>query len=235
MKFLKVYTRGLTATWAVFGLFLLVIAIHWSLVWHAWELNIGLVKINQGLVSGQGEVFSKGQRFLSDVRDDRYRSIVEGELELNNLILNGGFEFNGHGWVIGGPGRPQWTREKAHSGLQSLVIDFENGVDFYHSYQKVAVQPDTCYRLEAYVSAENLPNRVGLEVWDGERGHAHWYGGRTSLVTGTVPWTLVELEFCTDSDTQQTRILVRSRGEGEPGKSGLGTAWFDDIRLEPLH
>jgi hypothetical protein len=220
-------------------LMLLVGGIYYPLVQQAWWLNIGLVEINRGLMNRQEESVIRGQKALSHLlpseRNSPYRSIAEAELDPDNLLVNGGFEFNGHGWVLSGPGGvlPMWTSDKAHSGLQSLVIPFDGGdVNFHHTYQEVPVQPDTCYRLEVWIRAEGLTDGVGLDVWDAERGYQYWYGGQTPLVGGTAEWTPGAREFCTGDDV--TRIQIRLRRYGGEGQGVSGTAWFDDIRLEPL-
>jgi len=222
--------RGLVVT-----LTLLISGAHYPIVQQAWRLNVGLVAINRGLMTGREESIVRGQTLLSHLPSNRYRSIAEAELDPSNMLMNGGFEFNGAGWILGGTGRvkPVWTSDIAHSGLQSLAIPFDGrDVNFYHTFQEVPVQPDTCYRLEAYIRAEGLTDGVGLDVWDAERGYQYWYGGQTSRISGTVEWTPVALEFCTANDIK--RIQIRLRRYGGKGQGVSGTAWFDDIRLESL-
>ena len=220
----------------VVALMLLIGGAYYPIVQRAWRLNMGLVEINRGLMTGREESIVRGQTLLSYLHNNRYRSMVEAEIDPSNMLVNGGFEFNGYDWILGGPEgvKPIWTSDIAHSSLQSLVIPFDGGdVNFYHTFQEVPVQPDTCYRLEAYVRAEGLTDGVGLDVWDAERGYQYWYGGQTSKISGTVEWTPVALEFCTANDIK--RIQIRLRRYGGKGQGVSGTAWFDDIRLEPLH
>lgn len=114
------------------------------------------------------------------------------------------------------------------------MIQFDGyDTNFYHTYQEVKVQSDTCYHLAADVRSAGQIDGVGLDVWDADRGYGYWYGGATNpLIDGTRDWTPVSLDFCPIEDV--ARIQVRLRRFGGYGKTVSGQVWFDNIRLNAI-
>ena len=204
------------------------------------DLNLGLVRINHGILMRDIDSVQSGQKMLKRRLSFRssqdYHSIANAQFSPELLLINGSFEFNGHGWRLGGPGtlKPRWTGEEAHSGLQSLVMRFDGtDVNFYQTFQEIQVQPDACYQLTAYIRAVGDIDNVGIDVWDAERGYAYWYGGATRpLIEGTRDWTPVSLDFCPSKDV--TRIQIRLRRFGGYDNTVSGQVWFDNIRLNAI-
>lgn len=199
-----------------------------------------MIRISHGILIGDIEQTLLGQELLAqwvDAHSEQtvHSGLAEVEFNPNNLMVNGSFEFHSYGWkLIDNPGATiRWTAERAHSGTKSLALRFDGrDVNFYTAFQQISVRPDTCYRLEAYISSQELTDGVALELWDANRGHNHWYGGQTARVQGSVGWTPVIREFCTGNDVDE--IQVRLRRYGGAGHGVFGTAWFDDVSLIKL-
>ncbi|MBL8753120.1 MAG: ThuA domain-containing protein [Planctomycetes bacterium] len=88
----------------------------------------------------------------------------------------------------------------------------------------VKVQKATRYRLAGWIRTENVEPRAG----EGAMLNVHG-GVRTAGVQGTTDWTRVSAEFDTGNDDE---IVVHCLFGGYGGASG--TAWFDDVSLEPI-
>jgi putative membrane-bound dehydrogenase-like protein len=87
-----------------------------------------------------------------------------------------------------------------------------------------AVQPNTRYRFGGWIRTENFENKGGR----GAMFNVH--GGENSQATsGTSDWKEFSLEFNSGSDSE---VLVHCLFGGHGG--GTGTAWYDDLYLNPL-
>ena len=212
-------------------LFSIVVVFVWrsNQLEHAFMQNLGLVYINKGLVKGNEYDTKTGQIFLSSINNQRYQSFYEDESDEDNLLVNGSFEFKGYGWVIGG--KSQITQDIAFSGQRSLVIDFSESVsNFYHTYQRVGVEPEGCYQLNAQIRTAGITGGVHLEAWDSDRGHKYWYSGKTPSVDNTSEWTNVSLEFCIPSDVDKIQIRIRAKQQSDAS----GLAWVDTVELKKI-
>ena len=89
----------------------------------------------------------------------------------------------------------------------------------------VKVQPGTRYRLSGWIKTEGVTPRRGA---DGVMMNVHG-SVRTKGVQGTTDWTEVSAEFDSGDEAE---IVVHCLFGGYGGAKG--TAWFDDVRLEPI-
>jgi murein DD-endopeptidase MepM/ murein hydrolase activator NlpD len=121
-----------------------------------------------------------------------------------------------------------WDNTQAVQGSKSvkIVADVPNDARWV---QTVAVQPDTDYRLSGWIKTENVAH-TSETVDAGANLSLYGTWDRTSGLFGTSDWTYVTLDFNSGSNTQVT-IAARL---GYWGGTTTGTAWFDDLRLEPL-
>jgi hypothetical protein len=100
-----------------------VLSAWWS-IRQEWLLNVGLVKINRGLMTGCEVMVERGQQVLSILGEDNpYRSLAEAKLDSSNLLVNGGFEFLGYGWMLDGPSEEpiELTQVSSHCSFISLA------------------------------------------------------------------------------------------------------------------
>lgn len=150
---------------------------------------------------------------------------------VTNLVPNASFE-------TVRDGRPRgWSEQRfggqatfthantGRTGSRSLQITSTSGADA--GWQAtVRVEPFTRYRLTGWI--KTLDVRV-----QGGRGasinlHDH-QPTATQPITGTTDWTRVEATFdVDDQDSLQVNCLLGGWG------MATGTAWFDDLQLEPI-
>ena len=148
-----------------------------------------------------------------------------------NLLANSGFESSSDGLPDG------WSRDMWYTdvGVSTLDVD-PNGVSgacarVYNASdndarfsQTVTVEPDTVYRLSAYIRAEGC---------DADTAGANLSIGNTFTRSDPVydtngEWQYVELYGQTGED--QTKMTVFLRVGGYSSEC-TGTAWFDDVEL----
>jgi putative membrane-bound dehydrogenase-like protein len=151
-----------------------------------------------------------------------------------NLIPNPSFEdLSGDrpaGWrtaVHSGRGDFE-VAEPGRTGRRCVKISSEQGGDVSWAV-RVAVKPRTDYRLTGWIKTENV-RRIG-----GARGamlNIHEMqdpvrGGTPALV-GSHDWTQVKLDF-NSGEMREVTINCLFGGWGR----ATGTAWFDDLELQP--
>lgn len=159
------------------------------------------------------------------------------------LVWNGGFE---HKFANGGfdwrqipvsGAKFEIDRFIAHSGSHSLRIRFDGttNLDFAHLFHYVAVAPLTQYSFSAYLKTDGISTDHGIcfEVFD------PWHPAEVQMVTpdvsGTTPWTPMQAEIVTGSDTQLLEIVVRRTPSWKFDNKLSGTVWIDDVNLAPVH
>jgi len=151
-----------------------------------------------------------------------------------NLIRNSSFEQvtgeRPNGWrPVTHNGSGQLTlADTGRSGTRSIRITSEDGGDL--SWAVTArVQPNTDYRLTGWIKTQGLEKRGNAL---GALLNVHELqdpvGGATKPVTGDNDWTQVMLDF---NSGQMTQVTINALFGGW-GRA-VGTAWFDDIELQP--
>lgn len=151
-----------------------------------------------------------------------------------NLVTNASFEDLD---VRGDPtgwrrstwgGKPVFTVETGfgRTGERCVKVSSTTGADASWSFE-VEVQPQTRYRLSAWIKVRGLDKRTGY----GALLNLHQLGreGRTPAVSGDQDWTRVESTF---ESGPRRRLLVNVLFGGF-GRS-VGEAWFDDVELVDL-
>lgn len=153
-----------------------------------------------------------------------------------NILPNSSFEevsgalpaeWSAHNWQ--GAATAAIDEDVAHSGKRSVrLVANAGGADATVSHV-VKVTPNTNYRLSAWVRTKDVDKGSGL----GALLNVHELQGatnvRTQAVTGTTDWTRVQTSF-NSGGFQQLMINCLLGGWG----LSIGTARFDDIRLEPI-
>jgi hypothetical protein len=142
-------------------------------------------------------------------------------------------------WGAAGTTQPaQWTADQwqgvsdlsavsdvVHSGGRAARIASGTNNDA-RWIQTVSVKPNTSYRLTGWVKTQNVARTVEA-VDAGANLCLFNTWTRSNPVLGTSDWTLVSLEFNSESSTEVT-IGARL---GYWSGTTTGTAWFDDIEL----
>ncbi len=178
------------------------------------------------LVGGAGPAASAVTVHGTEVRSDR-----------DGLVVNGGFEQPAGatatplGWTASS-WQPTavltWSDSPAHRGKHSVRIEAPQPDDASWS-QTIPVQPHTLYQLSGWIRTEGVAHTAELVdaganlsfagTWDHSPG-----------VFGTTGWTKV---WVTVNSGDRTELTVAAR-LGYWAGSTIGTAWFDDLRLERL-
>jgi tetratricopeptide (TPR) repeat protein len=164
----------------------------------------------------------------------RGNSVKEG-----SLVWNGGFE---RGFANGGF---DWREVDAngssfdfdsfgpHSGSRSLRVSFDGtaNLDFHNLFQEVPAESGTRYHFSAYLRTEGITTDrgVGFEIYDPR--HPSQVQVVTSEMIGTNPWTEVQADVQTGTDTHLLRIVLRRTPSWKFDNKLSGTVWVDDVTL----
>jgi len=163
----------------------------------------------------------------------------------SNLLINGSFEDGSYAPDAAPAAWTQdawnwsastfiWDDAQAHDGNRSVRITNDDFNDARWA-QTVTVEPNTDYRLSGWIKTENVAHTqesidagANLSVFDSPEFRIWTYVGE---LFGTNDWTYVSLVF-NSGDVTELTIAARL---GYWYGTTTGTAWFDDIRLEPLY
>lgn len=158
-----------------------------------------------------------------------------------SILWDGGFEQDfvngGFGWrKIDVPGaRFDFDQAIKHSGSRSLRITFDGreNIDFRHVVQYVPVTPQTKYNFSAYLRTENISTYNGLLffIHDSRDALLTW---STEQLTGTQPWTRVDLSFTTGPKSKLIIVMLRRVPSEKLDNKLSGTVWVDDVSLKPI-
>lgn len=155
-------------------------------------------------------------------------------------IWDGGFEGafidGGFGWrKTEAPGiRFDFDQEIKHSGARSLRITFDGpeNLDFNHLVQYVPVDPQTTYDFSAYLRTEGITTNNGLRFLISD-AHDWKLSQLAEQLTGTQPWTRVDLSFTTGPKTHLLTVALRRFPSEKLDNKLAGTVWTDDVTLRP--
>ena len=145
-----------------------------------------------------------------------------------NLIVNGSFEKGMEGWTFdpnGKKGVAAMDENEKHLNKPSLRIDNAQPDDS-HIKQKVTVEPETRYRLEAYIKTKDvLPAKRDSKGGACIDLEGTWQ--TSQKVNKTHSWTKVTHDIVTGSETE---VEVGGR-LGFWSDACTGTAWFANFTL----
>jgi hypothetical protein len=159
-----------------------------------------------------------------------------------NLVINGDFEDEmlkmGFAWRIA-------KQEGVYAGLDtstyhspghSFLVVFPGTLNvFYrHVFQYVKVQPDTAYRLQAFMRTDGITTDSGprLQVRDAYDPHA--LNDFSDDLTGTSNgWTPLLLDFRTSPKTELVIVSLSRLPSRKFDNLIAGKVWLDDVRVTP--
>ena len=160
-----------------------------------------------------------------------------------NLITNGDFEDEmlkmGFGWRIE-PAEGVYAGLDTvdyHSPSHSLLVQFSgnSNINYHGIYQYVKVNPNTSYRLQAYLKTEGITTDSGprLEVRDAYDASA--LAKFTDDLTGSSNgWTSLLLDFKTGPKTELLVVSLRRLPSQKLDNLIAGKVWLDDVRLTAI-
>ena len=142
-------------------------------------------------------------------------------------FLNGGFEWR---YTKIAPAEVTFDVSEHHGGARALRVDFAGpAMADVGVYEYVPVQPNTAYRLSAFVETLDILTASGprLGVEDASTGKIV---ATTDEFQDTSRWKQGTADFVTGPDTHLVTIrIVRT-----PGNLLIkGTLWLDDVELTP--
>lgn len=149
----------------------------------------------------------------------------------SNLLKNGNFEkgmegWEGHAWNKKGIVTIDTTEK--YKDKPTLRIDNPEGDDTM-AKQKIAVTPNTRYRLSGYIKTKNVVT-VKRNGKDGATLMVVGGFNKSEPVVKSKNWTRVAMDFATGRETE---IELGPR-LGFYSAPAIGTAWFADLTLKDL-
>jgi tetratricopeptide (TPR) repeat protein len=160
----------------------------------------------------------------------------------NSLVYDGGFERDisggGFGWQQRNvPGADfDFDADEKHSGSRSvrLIFDGTKNIQYQDLFQYVPVSPGAHYHFQGFLRTDQITTDTGMrfEIVDPQDPqHLDLF---TPNETGTVPWTLEELDFTAGPQTHLIEIRVSRRPSERLDNKLNGTVWIDDVSLVPV-
>jgi alpha-N-arabinofuranosidase len=129
-------------------------------------------------------------------------------------------------------GRVPGVEQQVDGGTLALRFTPQAGdVNFFHASRRLPAQPETGYRVSAWIKTEAVTSSrgVGLQVGDA-RG---WTKTRSAAMSpdlvGTNDWTRVETDYVSLPDTRELSIQARRIGGPSPVQ---GRAWIRDVQVQ---
>jgi tetratricopeptide (TPR) repeat protein len=159
----------------------------------------------------------------------------------NSLVYDGGFEKDISGGGFG------WRQSDAkgadfdfdtdikHSGSRSarLVFDGTENLSYEDLLQYVLVSPATRYRFQGFMRTDQVSTESGMRfeiVAPKDQSHLEVV---TPNETGTLPWTMEQVDFTTGPSTHLILIRLARRPSERLDNKLRGTVWIDDITIVP--
>jgi tetratricopeptide (TPR) repeat protein len=161
----------------------------------------------------------------------------------NSLVYDGGFEKDiadgGFGWRLSGVMEADfdYDSDEKHSGSRSarLIFDGSKNLSYDGLSQLVLVTPGTRYRFQGFLRTDQISTESGMRFEIVDPKHQKDLDVLTQSETGTVPWTLEQMDFTTGTQTHLIAVrIVRKPSERLDNKL-RGTVWIDDVTLTPVN
>jgi len=171
----------------------------------------------------------------------RYLGTRSGDYGKSTYLFNGGFESepapSPFDWNLARTEGVEVSRDltTAWSGKYSLRISFAGtqNLDFAAASQLAFVKPGR-YRFHAFIRSEGLTTDQGIRfrISDAEMP------ARLDVIfgqfTATRPWSGVEYDFAVSPETRLLQVQVIRKPSLKFDNKVGGTAWIDELRLEPI-
>jgi tetratricopeptide (TPR) repeat protein len=159
----------------------------------------------------------------------------------NSLVYDGGFEKEisggGFGWRqrdVDGTDFDFDTDEK-HSGSRSarLIFDGSKNLMYADLFQSVLVSPGAHYHFQGFLRTDQISTESGMRFEIVDPKDPQHLDLLSKNETGTLPWTLEQLDFTTGPQTHLILVrLARKLSERLDNKL-RGTVWIDDVNIVP--
>ena len=123
----------------------------------------------------------------------------------------------------------------AHSGGRSLRLDFDSkeNLDFHHFFKRTWIAPGK-YRLDGWIRTSGFTTDQGVGLHAVEPGHETEVNASSTAITGTTPWTHVSVDFVIAGAARMIQIQIVRKPSLNFDNHPRGTAWVDDVQVQPL-
>jgi tetratricopeptide (TPR) repeat protein len=158
-----------------------------------------------------------------------------------SLVYDGGFEKDISGGGFG------WRQKDAegssfdfdsdvkHSGSRAarLIFDGTKNLSYQDLFQYVLVSPGTRYHFRGFLRTDQISTDSGMRFEIEDPKDPQHLDLLSPNETGTLPWTLEELEFTTGPQTHLILIALARKPSERLDNKISGTVWVDDVTLVP--
>jgi tetratricopeptide (TPR) repeat protein len=159
----------------------------------------------------------------------------------NSLVYDGGFERDISGGGFAWRQRDvegadfDFDTDIKHSGNRSarLTFDGSKNLAYENFFQLVLVSPGTRYRFQGFLRTDQISTESGVRFEILDPKDPRQLDLMTPNETGTLPWTLEQLDFTTGPRTQMITIRVARKPSERLDNKLRGTVWIDDVSLVP--
>lgn len=129
-------------------------------------------------------------------------------------------------------GRVPGVEQQIEEGTLAIRFGPQAGdVNFFHATRRAPAEPETGYRVSAWIKTEAITGSrgVGLQIGDGRGWTQTRSVAMTTDLVGTNDWTRVEADYVSLPDTKD--LAIQARRIGGPGPV-QGRAWIRDLRVQ---
>jgi tetratricopeptide (TPR) repeat protein len=159
----------------------------------------------------------------------------------NSLVYDGGFEKDisggGFGWrQMDAMGADfDFDMDVKHSGSRSarLIFDGTENLSYEGLFQYVLVSPGAHYRFQGFLRTDQLSTERGMQFEIVDPKDQPHLDVVTPNETGTLPWTLEQVDFTTGPHTHVILIRLVRKPSGRLDNKLRGTVWVDDVTIVP--
>jgi tetratricopeptide (TPR) repeat protein len=158
-----------------------------------------------------------------------------------SLVYDGGFEREisrgGFGWrQVDAKGSDfDFDSEIKHSGSRSarLIFDGTENLEYEGLSQSALVLPATHYRFQGFLRTDQISTESGMRFEIVDPKDPARLDIITPNETGTIPWTLEQIDFTTGPNTRLISIRVVRKPSVRLDNELRGTVWIDDVSIVP--
>src|SRR5580704_10356383 len=146
-------------------------------------------------------------------------------------FLNGGLDWR---WSFPSGTSIGFDAPPPSSGGRSLQLDFSGGgnLDLTEPREFVPVEPSRSYHFHATLKTEGITTESGIFFSIGDPNHGAAVVSTENL-TGSHPWTPVDVDFATAPVTHFLLVQLRRSPSRLFENKLSGTAWIGDVSLTP--
>jgi tetratricopeptide (TPR) repeat protein len=159
----------------------------------------------------------------------------------NSLVYDGGFErgiaAGGFGWqLVDAMGADfDFDTDVKHSGSRSARLTYDGTENLMYEglFQTVPVSPGIRYRFQGFLRTDQISTESGMRFEIKDPKDPQHLDVLTPNETGTLPWTLEQIDFTTGPQTRLIRVELVRKPSGRLDNKLRGTVWIDDVTIVP--